>query len=135
MAIRLVNESGNVFWFTSGDWLRLIEFAARHGWPLNAALDPQNWDGSLACNDAYEILGGASLTATDSLAIADAIDRALRDDQTHANIASKLETRETEVRRILPDYDPAKYATEVLKRWGKFAAFARTGALRVDLTD
>jgi hypothetical protein len=135
MSIRLVNEGGKVFWFTSGNWLSVIEFAARHGWPLNAALDPQNWDDSLHWNDEYEIVGGASLTATDAIALADAIDRALRDDHTHASIVSELETRATEVRRILPEYDPANYAADLLKRWGEFAAFARTGALRVDLTD
>src|SRR5437764_1134554 len=33
MSIRLVNDAGEVYWFSSGSWRRVLAFASRHGWP------------------------------------------------------------------------------------------------------
>lgn len=135
MSIRLVNESGEVFWFTSINWGRLIAFAARYGWPPNSSLDPDNWNESLTFNDKYEMVGGASLTGVESKALANAIARGICDDPENTGVAEELAVHAEQVRRKLPSYDPARHARDLLQEWSRFQAFALRGGFRVDLTD
>ncbi|HQY88044.1 MAG TPA: hypothetical protein PK402_05255 [Tepidisphaeraceae bacterium] len=135
MSIRLVNDAGDVYWFTGGNWRRVLAFASRHGWQSNPLLEPDNWDESLTWNDKYEIVGGASLAKAESHALADAIDRGVREDPAGASVVEELEVHAEAVRQELPDYDPALYAADLLKEWLRFRDFARGSALRVDLTD
>jgi hypothetical protein len=135
MSIRLVNDAGEVYWFTSGNWRRVLAFAAHHGWPPNPSLEPDNWDESLRWNDKYVIVGGASLSKAESQALAEAVDRGVRDDPVGESVVKELEAHAGAVRQKLPDYDPARYAIDLLKEWSRFRDFARGTALRVDLTD
>jgi hypothetical protein len=135
MSIRLVNDAGEVYWFTSGNWRRVLAFASRHRWPPNPNLEPDNWDESLTWNEKYEIVGGASLSKDESHTLADAIDRGVREDPAGASVAKELEVHAEAVRQELPDYDPARHAADLLKEWLRFRDFARGTALRVDLTD
>ena len=135
MSIRLVNDAGQVYWFTSGNWRRVLSFASRHGWPPNPSLEPDNWDGSVTWNDQYAIVGGASLSKADSQALADAVDRGVREDPVGESVVKELEAHADAVREKLPDYDPARYAADLVKEWSRFREFARGTALRIDLTD
>jgi hypothetical protein len=135
MSIRVVNDAGEVFWFTSGNWRLLLAFASRHDWLSNPTLNPDNWNEPMTWNSNYEIVGGASLGKAEAQALANAIDRGLRDDPRGASVASDLQTRAKDVQRILPDYDPALHAAGLLKEWSRFGDFARGNTLRIDLTD
>jgi hypothetical protein len=135
MSIRLVNDAGQVYWFTSGNWRRVLAFAARHGWSPNLSLEPENWDESLTWDDKWEIVGGASLSKAEAHALADAIDRGLREDPVGGSVAQELEAHAEAVREKVADYDPARYSADLLREWSRFQAFARGTALRVDLTD
>jgi hypothetical protein len=135
MSIRLVNDAGQFYWFTSVNWRLVLAFASRHGWPPNPSLEPGNWDESLTWNEKYEIVGGATLSEAESHALADAIDRGVVEDPAGASVAKELEVHAEAVRQKLPGYDPARYAADLLKEWLRFRDFARGTALRVDLTD
>ncbi len=135
MLIRLVNDVGQVYWFTSGNWRRVLAFASRHGWSPVPSLDPDNWDESLTWNDKYEIVGGASLSKAESHALADAIDRGVVEDPVGASVVKELEVHADAVREKLPEYDPARHAADLLNEWMRFRDFARGTALRVDLTN
>jgi hypothetical protein len=101
MSIRLVNNAGEIFWFTSGNWQRLLAFASRNGWKFDASLEPQNWDDSIPLNDQYEIIGGARLTTSGALALATAIERGLKTEADGATIAIELATRQDQIRKVL----------------------------------
>ncbi len=135
MSIRLVDDSGEVFWFTGSNWRRVLAFASRHGWQPNPLLEPDNWDDSLTWNEKYEIVGGASLNKAESVALADAIDRGLREDPINASVAEEFAVDVEAMREKLPEYDPARHAADLLKDWSRFRDFARDRALRIDLTD
>lgn len=132
MSIRVANDAGEEFWFSIVNWRRMLAFASLHGWPTNAALEPDNWDESLPFNDKYEIVGRAAVTQGDALALADAIDRGIRDDP---RAASDLERTAPHVREKLPTYDAQDQAIALLNDWSRFRDFARGRALRIDLTD
>lgn len=135
MSIRLVNDAGEVYWFTCANWLRVLAFASRHGWLPNPLLEPDNWDESLDWNEKYEIVGGASLNKDESRALADAIDRGIREDPAGASVVKELEVHADAVRREFPGYDPTRHAADLLREWLRFRDFARGTALRVDLMD
>jgi hypothetical protein len=135
MSIRLVNDAGEVFWFTSGNWRRVLAFASRHGWSLNPSLEPDNWDEALTWNEHYEIVGGAAVAEAESRELADAIERGVTGDPAGDSVAAELAIRAEDIRRKLPEYDPARHAVDLLHEWARFQAFARRGAFRVDLTD
>lgn len=135
MSIRLVNDAGGVYWFTSGNWRRVLAFASRHGWPANPKLNPDHWDQSLTWNEKYEIIGGATLSRDESQALADAIERGISVDPAGSSVAKELATHSEAMRRALPSYDPAQHAADLVKDWSQFRDFARGTALRVDLTD
>jgi hypothetical protein len=135
MSIRLVNDAGQVYWFTSGNWRAMLAFASRYGWPPNRLLDPQNWDEALTWDEKWEIVGGASLNKVESAALADAIDRGHLEDPTNAIVAQEFAVHVEAMREKLPEYDPARHAADLLKDWSRFRDFARGRALRIDLTD
>jgi len=134
MPIRIVNDAGEFYWFTGGNWGRMLRFAAHYGWPPNPSLEPPNWD-SGTCINQSEIVGCASLAKADSHALADAIDRGIREDPNGASVAKELEVNAEAVRKKLPTYDPTRHAADLVQEWLRFGDFARGSALRVDLTD
>jgi hypothetical protein len=134
MPIRIVNDVGGFYWFTRGNWGRILRFASRHGWPPNSSLEPPNWD-SPTWNNQSEIVGCASLSKADSHALVDAIDRGVRKDPNGASVAKELEVNAEAMRKNLPNYDPARHAVDLVQEWLRFRDFARGSGLRVDLTD
>jgi hypothetical protein len=135
MSIRLVNDTGKIFWFTGLNWQMVCKFASLHGWSPPRTLDPKNWDESAKLNDKYEIVGGAALSKEAAAGFAEAIVRGALDDPNAESVLKELAPSVPYIRARLPEYDPTQHATDLLKEWLRFGEFARSGALRVDLTD
>jgi hypothetical protein len=134
MGIRLISDDQRIFWFTSSNWKRILRFAGQHGWRWNRELLPDRWT-DRTWDECWEIVGGARLDADAARLLADAIERGTASDPKLAFLMKELERVKDKMKERLPAYDPAEHASKLAETWVKFAAFARKGGFRVDLTD
>lgn len=130
MGMDLTSDSGAEFRFTGTAWNFCLRLAESYGWRGAGTCPPQgvsvdDWSGTYDSNE------GQHVSADDSAALADALDKALSD----PGLGRAEERVASEMSRLLSQHfgkpipiEPPDAATA----YQEFAAFCRSGGFRID---